>query len=860
VRLDSTGRLAEGALARRIEAAARLYARRGGDRTVVVASGGRRWGEVVEADVMARELGERGVPPHAVVRERLSLSTRENARFTAAALARRGIEGDIALVTSEWHLRRAQALFARAGVVAAPVGSRDAAPVTTRLVRWGRERVLAWLAAGLVAACSKGPPPGPTPADAAVAASAVDTTAIARAEDLRRAKDIPADAQRSRDPVVRRRAARALARILDGDDAPLLRALDDDDDETAAWAAYGLGESCKGRQAAHVRALAARLASADATQPVRAPVDARVAMLRALGRCGGDVAEQTLRAWLRPADADRDTREAATFALGEVATRRGALSLESAGALLDAAEAQPPLDAALYPFGRADAGGDDALDARLVAAARAALGRPGPERIFAVRALGRAHAADAATDLARVLSSGDFAPPERVEAAHALARLHAAGQAALADALATLVPDRAEALAGDRFGVLLAALQAVGDDPSKKAQTALWAAARLEPPSTAAPPLARRASAVRCAAAARLARGAWDSDVLRGCDVGDGEAGESARLEALDRGQLVRARRAAWLELARSPHRKVREQAIDCIPRHPELGDAAAGVLADALGASEPGVVATAADVVHAHPDRVYVLAASERVAALDPSAPPPTANPARELDARVAKALRAALAKRWADDLVETRVALLDAALAVGIDEGRAYAQAACRDANATVRARAAKALAAAGDKNASCPAPAGPGDPAPEIGHELAHATRVVFDTDAGSLAIRFDPSLAPVAATRFVALARSGFYTGVSVHRVVPGFVVQLGDRGGDGYGGSGELLRCETSPVGFEPLDVGVALAGRDTGSSQIFVTLARYPHLDGQYAWVGRADGDWNAVAENDLVRAVRVDE
>ena len=162
------------------------------------------------------------------------------------------------------------------------------------------------------------------------------------------------------------------------------------------------------------------------------------------------------------------------------------------------------------------------------------------------------------------------------------------------------------------------------------------------------------------------------------------------------------------------------------------------------------------------------------------------------------------------------------------------------------------------------ACPPPGASGlpsdEPAPEIGRTLARPVRVVFETDAGALGVSFDPALAPVAATRFVALARSGFYTLVTVHRVVPGFVVQLGDRGGDGFGGSGALLRCETSPVPFQPLDVGVALAGRDTGSSQVFVTLGRHPTLDGAYAWVGRADGDWNAVVEGDSVQRVRVEE
>jgi cyclophilin family peptidyl-prolyl cis-trans isomerase len=474
-----------------------------------------------------------------------------------------------------------------------------------------------------------------------------------------------------------------------------------------------------------------------------------------------------------------------------------------------------------------------------------------------VSALGRA-GADAADDFARVLGSSAFTASERAAAARGLGRLHRPGQAALADAVGSLLPDRVDALSGDLFGVLRSAVDSFGDELSKKAETALWAVARIEPGTDAPPALARRVSQLRCAAAARLARGAWDSDVVRSCDVADGEAGETARLTALDRGDLSRARRTAWLALVHSPHRRVSEAAIEAIQRHPELGDAALPVLAEALASGQAGVVATAADVIHAHPDRVFVLAESEKRAALDPHSPPPTANPARELDAGIARALRSALAHPWSEDLVETRLSLVDAALSAGLDEGKAFAQVACHDANVTVRTRAAKALAASGDKGAGCPAPETPAVLAPEIGATLAQPTRVVFDTDAGSLTVTFDPALTPIAATRFVALARSGFYTGVVIHRVVPGFVVQLGDRGGDGYGGSGDLLRCETSPVPFGALDVGVALAGRDTGSSQIFVTLARHPHLDGQYAWVGRASGDWDAVAEGDVIKAVHV--
>jgi cyclophilin family peptidyl-prolyl cis-trans isomerase/uncharacterized SAM-binding protein YcdF (DUF218 family) len=871
--LDGAGeraRLAPGALSRRLATAADVLASASSSPRVagasagvalLIASGGRAWDGVVEADAMKRELVRLGVPAAAIVCERGSLSTRDNARYSADVMRRRGLS-HATVVTCDWHLARALAAFGRAGVevsgAAAPSGP---APLRRRLWRWGRERVLAWSLAWVtlvLVACSRASvPPAPSPEAAAVASpSAVSGDPIERAEDGRRARDVPSGAAGSHDPAVRLRAARAYARILDADDAPLLRALDDDDDQVVAWGAYGLGESCRGKEDAHVAALAARLVSLDPSVPVSSPIDARLALLRALGRCGGDVAEQTLRAWLRRAGAAPEVLEATAYALGDVAARRGSISLESSAALLDAAQRDPPVPAALYPLGRSDSSAGDDLQPRLLAAARAGLSRAGAARFFAVRALGRA-GPDAADDLGRVLSSSTFTPAERAEAAHGLGRLHKAGQAALAEAIGALLADH-DGLAGDLFGVLHAALDAVGDDLTKKTESALWDVARLEAGADASSALARRVSQLRCAAAAALARGAWDSDVLRGCDVADGEAGETARLKALDRGPLTRLRRPAWLALVHSTHRRVSEAAIEAIERHPELGDAALPVLAEALASDQAGVVATAADAVHAHPDRVQVLAESEKRAALDPHSPPPTSTAAHELDAGIARALRAALAHPWSEDLVETRLSVMDAALSAGLDEGKAFAQAACHDPNATVRSRAAKALAASGEKGVGCPAPDKPGALAPEIGATLTTPVRVVFELDSGSLTVTFDPGLAPIAATRFVALARSGFYTGVAVHRVVPGFVVQFGDRGGDGYGGSGELLRCETSPVPFTALDVGVALAGRDTGSSQIFVTLARHPHLDGLYAWVGRASGDWDAVAEGDVIKAVHV--
>ncbi len=91
---------------------------------------------------MARELALHGVPAEAIVRERLSMSTRENARFVAASLGRRGIR-EARLVTSEWHLPRALMLFRRAGLDVVGLPVRDPrSRWSGRVWRWGKEHTL----------------------------------------------------------------------------------------------------------------------------------------------------------------------------------------------------------------------------------------------------------------------------------------------------------------------------------------------------------------------------------------------------------------------------------------------------------------------------------------------------------------------------------------------------------------------------------------------------------------------------------------------------------------------------------------------------------------------------------------------
>lgn len=88
---------------------------------VVIACGGRRWGEHREADVIGDELERRGVPTANVLRERTSMTTAENAINASELMARRGLERAY-VVTCDFHLPRALACFRTIHVPATGVG------------------------------------------------------------------------------------------------------------------------------------------------------------------------------------------------------------------------------------------------------------------------------------------------------------------------------------------------------------------------------------------------------------------------------------------------------------------------------------------------------------------------------------------------------------------------------------------------------------------------------------------------------------------------------------------------------------------------------------------------------------------
>jgi cyclophilin family peptidyl-prolyl cis-trans isomerase len=110
------------------------------------------------------------------------------------------------------------------------------------------------------------------------------------------------------------------------------------------------------------------------------------------------------------------------------------------------------------------------------------------------------------------------------------------------------------------------------------------------------------------------------------------------------------------------------------------------------------------------------------------------------------------------------------------------------------------------------------------------------------------------------RILDLVGEGFYNRMPIHRAVPGQVVQFGDPMGDGYGGSGrEPIMREPSAQHFAPFSVGMADWGRDTASSQLFITLSASPQLDGEYTWIGSASSSWENVVLDDVIVSARVE-
>jgi cyclophilin family peptidyl-prolyl cis-trans isomerase len=117
-----------------------------------------------------------------------------------------------------------------------------------------------------------------------------------------------------------------------------------------------------------------------------------------------------------------------------------------------------------------------------------------------------------------------------------------------------------------------------------------------------------------------------------------------------------------------------------------------------------------------------------------------------------------------------------------------------------------------------------------------------RVVLHTTKGDITLELFKNEAPIAVNNFLSLVKSGFYTDVPFHRVLPFFMAQGGDPTGTGAGGPGYYIKCEC----FAPNarnhfrgSIAMAHAGRNSGGSQFFLDFVPAYFLNQKHTVFGR---------------------
>ncbi len=115
-----------------------------------------------------------------------------------------------------------------------------------------------------------------------------------------------------------------------------------------------------------------------------------------------------------------------------------------------------------------------------------------------------------------------------------------------------------------------------------------------------------------------------------------------------------------------------------------------------------------------------------------------------------------------------------------------------------------------------------------------------------DYGTICCELDADTAPITVTNFIDLANSGFYDGLTFHRIIDGFMIQGGDPEGTGLGGSDENIIGEfanngyTNNISHVRGTLSMARNGQDmnSASSQFFIVQTDSTYLDGDYAAFG----------------------
>ncbi len=119
-------------------------------------------------------------------------------------------------------------------------------------------------------------------------------------------------------------------------------------------------------------------------------------------------------------------------------------------------------------------------------------------------------------------------------------------------------------------------------------------------------------------------------------------------------------------------------------------------------------------------------------------------------------------------------------------------------------------------------------------------ANTYQIELDTTMGKILLDLYPDVAPGHCQNILGLTKIGFYDGIIFHRVISGFMVQVGCPQGTGTGGPGYTIKQEFNAKSHEPGVLSMARTNDpNSGGSQFFMCLARVPHLDRQYTVFGK---------------------
>jgi cyclophilin family peptidyl-prolyl cis-trans isomerase len=141
------------------------------------------------------------------------------------------------------------------------------------------------------------------------------------------------------------------------------------------------------------------------------------------------------------------------------------------------------------------------------------------------------------------------------------------------------------------------------------------------------------------------------------------------------------------------------------------------------------------------------------------------------------------------------------------------------------------------------------------------LEGATALVKMKEAGPFTIELLPDDAPVTVATFAQLAETRYYNGLTMHRIVPNFVLQGGSPGANEYVGFSDFMRDELGLMSHRRGTLGISTRGRDTGDAQIFINLVDNFRLDHNYTVFARVvEGMENVdkIQEGDVIESIEI--